>query len=402
MTTYYVDGATGSDNNSGSTTGTPLSGTAATRATATYTLDGSPDLSGVVDNQDTIRIVGETSGRGSTGDIFLITAHDDVADTVTVSPTPTGGTSGLSWYLGGQWATIQRAADSVEPGDTVYVKSSVTYTEEVALTTAGGGPGSGEIIWFEGYDTTPGDGALGSVQWAAGTNYCLTETTLTSAYCHFQYFTFKDASSHLVSCSAQFLSFFHCVFKDGASRGMYSIANHNKVYKCVFDNLGNQAIFFAGSFNHAIANRAVNCSGGVSSTGLSNHVYRNLIECSFVGVSITGDRLYCIANTIHAGTTAIDTTNDDAYAIMDNIIYEPVTGISGNGVDIYHFTVNNLIYNPSTAAYGGTTYDTANNVWTGTDDVYADPKFVDATNDDYTLDATSPAIDAGLVPPDWP
>ena len=82
--TFYVDGTSGSDNNSGSTTGTPLTGTAATRSAAVYTLDGTPDLSGVTVNEDTIRINGETSGNGSTGDIFTITAVDDGADTVTV------------------------------------------------------------------------------------------------------------------------------------------------------------------------------------------------------------------------------------------------------------------------------------------------------------------------------
>ena len=60
----YTYNTTGADTNSGSSEGSAkANGTAATRAAAVYTLDGSPDLSGVVDNQDTIHIVGETSGR---------------------------------------------------------------------------------------------------------------------------------------------------------------------------------------------------------------------------------------------------------------------------------------------------------------------------------------------------
>src|SRR5210317_2245162 len=95
---YYVDTG-GADTNSGTSAGTsPIAnGTAATRSTNVYTLDGSPDLSGVTPNVDAIHIVGETSGRGFDGTLFEITAVDDTGKTVTVDPTPTGGTSGLTW-----------------------------------------------------------------------------------------------------------------------------------------------------------------------------------------------------------------------------------------------------------------------------------------------------------------
>ena len=105
MATWYIDNVSGADSNAGTSEGAAIaSGTAATRSGAVYTLDGSPDLSGVSPNIDAIRITGETSGNGYSTERFTITAVDNGAKTVTVSPTPTGGTSGLTWVIGGAFA----------------------------------------------------------------------------------------------------------------------------------------------------------------------------------------------------------------------------------------------------------------------------------------------------------
>ena len=69
-------------------------------------------------------------------------------------PTPTGGTSGLTWAIGGGLATIQQAMDDVDAGDTIYVEAG-TYTETVDIKTAGN---SSAPIKVWPYTTTPGDG----------------------------------------------------------------------------------------------------------------------------------------------------------------------------------------------------------------------------------------------------
>jgi len=70
--------------------------TTATDATVDLTGDA-PDLSGVAAG-DTLYLVDRTDGKNS-GEYFEITAVDDVADTVEVTPTPSATDSGITWVI---------------------------------------------------------------------------------------------------------------------------------------------------------------------------------------------------------------------------------------------------------------------------------------------------------------
>ena len=72
-----------------------LSGTGATSSGAVITLTGA-DLSAIEDNVDYIWVVSATT---ATAMAYLITSHDDGADTVTVSPSPGTG-SNIVWRIG--------------------------------------------------------------------------------------------------------------------------------------------------------------------------------------------------------------------------------------------------------------------------------------------------------------
>ena len=79
---------------------TQITGTGATSATNVVTMSGA-DLSNVVDNQDFLHVV-SMDGTGNVDNVmYLITAHDDGADTVTVSSnlTSSGAGSNIVWQI---------------------------------------------------------------------------------------------------------------------------------------------------------------------------------------------------------------------------------------------------------------------------------------------------------------
>ena len=79
-----------------------LSGTSASYSGSVFTLDGSPDLSGVATDGTAVIWVQTSTGR----QFFTINAVDDGADTVTVDDAPAGTTTGLTWGLGGKRKTV--------------------------------------------------------------------------------------------------------------------------------------------------------------------------------------------------------------------------------------------------------------------------------------------------------
>lgn len=134
-----TDGAASDSAASGAGPTTALTGTSASYAAAVVTLDGTPDLSGVVDTgAHVLYLVTSTGVR-----FFKITAVDNGADTVTVTPSPAGTASGLSWAIGGVRATIAGteskalfdrggAAGDALPGWTVQMQSG--HAETIAAT----------------------------------------------------------------------------------------------------------------------------------------------------------------------------------------------------------------------------------------------------------------------------
>jgi len=137
---------------SGAGPSTALTGTAASYATATVTLDGSPDLTNVAtDGSHVLYLVTSSSTR-----FFKITAKDNSAKTVTVTPNPAGTSSGLTWAIGGKRASInstssrllfEQAASAngdALPGWTIELSSGHTET----ITS--------RITWRRSGDTTSG------------------------------------------------------------------------------------------------------------------------------------------------------------------------------------------------------------------------------------------------------
>lgn len=101
--TVLFNASTGSDTAaSGAGPATALTGSAASYSGSVFTLDGSPDLSGVAADSTHVIFVQTSTGRK----FFEITAVDNGADTVTVANAPAGTSTGLTWAIGGKRATF--------------------------------------------------------------------------------------------------------------------------------------------------------------------------------------------------------------------------------------------------------------------------------------------------------
>jgi hypothetical protein len=396
--TYYVDTG-GADTNSGTTSGTsPLAnGTAATRSGAVYTLDGSPDLSGVTANVDTIHIVGETSGRGADGTIFEITAVDDGADTVTVDPTPTGGTSGLTWAIGGAFATIDKSMSVVAAGDKVWVKASGNYNEVANVDTAGT---LAAPIMFEGYTSTTGDNGKVTIDGQSTRANCITSSVSTSAYYIFANFIFTGATS--VGCYLNLqdaTKFINCEFNNNGGDGCFG-DNSILFVNCLFNgNTGNGC-------DVDVDVRLVGCiAQGNAGPQFKADNFSVIYRCLVYNTAATGPAIDVAAGEAFIGNTVDgegSATSDGVWldaigyaTAIDNIVYDWDEGFKlSASFDETTSVIGYNLMNSNTTNYSySDTHGT-----TGYQDVTAAPDFVDEAGDNYKLNAASPARNAGLKP----
>ena len=392
---FYVDAAAGADINGGTSAGAAIvSGTgAATNGTTTIDLSAdTPDLSGVSVG-DCIRLAGETGGRRS-GDIFEITAVDDGLDTVTVNETP-GTANPVVWAIGGAWATIQKAANTVIAGDTeqVWVKGGTNYTETVSITLA---MTIAKPATFEGYTSSTGDGGQFVIDGAATRANGITDTISAAAYYIFKNMRITDHTSHGMSLSMDncvckncqfdanggdgalvddFWKFEDCKFDDNTGKGCHADvatvfvgcrayrngtigldARTGLMFGCVAFSNGSQGLYFSGAGNsfHVMINCTVDGDGKDTTIGL-------YLGASFNGLNVS----------------------------INNIVYDCETGMSWiAGYEEYSISRNNLL-NSNTANYaeGGATF---------TGEQTGAPLFTAEGSQDYTLASGSPAKGAGF------
>lgn len=110
LPTIKFNSATGSDTQaSGAGPATAKFGTNASFAASVVTLDGSPDLSGVLADGSHVLWMATSTGV----QFFKITAVDDGADTVTVTPAPAGTATGRTWAIGGSRRFLETASSRV-------------------------------------------------------------------------------------------------------------------------------------------------------------------------------------------------------------------------------------------------------------------------------------------------
>lgn len=157
-----VNSATGSDSTaSGAGPATALTGTNASTDSngLVITLDGSPDLSGVLtDGSAVIYIQDPTAGELN---FAKITGTNDGADTVTVVDAFAASTSGFTWGIGGKRASIgsttskklfenNAGAGDLQGGWTVEMESGHEETIAAQYTIRGGGSATDGPITLRG------------------------------------------------------------------------------------------------------------------------------------------------------------------------------------------------------------------------------------------------------------
>lgn len=164
MSIFYVISGIGNDNNSGSTSGSlpKVSGINAACTSGSPTINlasGTPDLSLVVSG-DTIRLSGRTDGQNisNPSDIFAITSIDNILKTANVVPSPNSNGSGITWAIGGAFATMTRSANVATSGDHIYING--TFNESVDMASGCRSNSLSFPITYEGYSITPGDSGM--------------------------------------------------------------------------------------------------------------------------------------------------------------------------------------------------------------------------------------------------
>ncbi len=408
---YHVSAQNGSANNSGSSEAMIVSGTDAITGGAIVALPAGTDLSGVNQgsSHDTIRIAGRTDGIHET-DIFEITAVDDANDHVTVSPSP-GAAGNQDWTIGGAFDTPQKAADCVNPGDTIWIKADGEYLPNgapiISLKTKGT---LAQHIVIEGYRDTKGDATA-----------------------------FFEANPQAWPSDPRFDEYRACLNCSSTSYAAISKGSLSWGLNYVIRNIQtqNRAEGPASEVSRDVL--FVNCAGRNNFIDLYASDHCVLVNCLFDSfmlygiygpVDVLASDFVNGAGTPFAGLGSLQfcrLLNNDGHGVDTSFTLNPVVvhctivgseTAKANGQAGFHFSAysalaaNNIIHNYAVGvkAYeqAGPTIALRNNLITGctanyenvppgVGDVIADdPKFVDPVNGDYRLRSISPAIDRAL------
>jgi hypothetical protein len=416
-----VDSATGSDSAaSGAGPATALTGTAAASDVAgtLITLDGSPDLSGVATDGSAVLWFNDTASGAVT--FTKITATDNGADTVTVTPAVTGSLSGKTWAIGGKRASIfsttsnkllERTGSNI--GDLLAgwaIEMASGHTES---------SGGSQVIRAVG--TTAGRIEIRGVAGAA-TKPKLTFTnngaaiTLRTAYCRFRNFEMVNTNA-TKTLSKAFVSAAGCtatVFEelkiadstDNFYRGI-SMENgqgqsyiRNEIGYCA--NTGITSI--DSSACHVIGNY-IHDTGSHGLVVTANSAYHTVVAfnifdtCTTAGVSwgagggVTRGLPLVTNNTFYntqSGSGLVITTGADETHGLTNIINNIFANNSAYGINYSNGAVTEAYANAlgitvSHNAFYSNTSGTCNPSGLSVNEQTVDPQFVDAANGDFRI-----------------
>lgn len=409
MANVWVDtGGIATNSGSRDVNAAALSGTGATVSGSTVTLDGSPDLSGVVTsgaNQDSIHL---DNSNVANQKIFWITAVDNVAKTVTVSVAPTLSASPTAWRIGGRilLAGITGNESFLRAGDTVNINNSPAAAAGTLITAR-----------------VAGDITSGYVTWKGTSGY----PTLTCT----------DAS-HLFTGNVAFQRITGLTFtQQGATLGCLNLSG-TAADNWLIDN---------NKFTDAGGPMILIASGATGARIIGNEL-SGTNTASAHGISVSDNTCVIMFNYIHdlAGTTCdginfnsstslqfvygniIDTctgrgilksaTSTHIMVLLQNIFY--ANGNSGfeNANHTLAVLYNNIFMNNGDAAgeynleggsmfgslsignyncfYDGGAGDNLLNYTAGANDITTDPSFTNAAAGDFSLGSGSPCKATGF------
>jgi hypothetical protein len=406
--TIQINSSTGSDTQaSGAGPASALFGTSASFAGSVFTLDGSPDLSGVATDGSAVIWADTTSGR----QFFTINAKDNTTKTVTVDDAPAGTSTGRTWGIGGKRLNLDAASNRTLFATTVGAKtgwiidlqntashvltSSLgiqcigAYTGYIKICTVTGSPalvttatnstnlfntGNGQYIWMKNLrlSNTAGTRARGIA--------ALNNSTLNHVFEDLELdgFTTGVAGEFITNFAFYGCQFINVEVKNCSSHG-FDMADRGNQYVNVYshDNGGNGFLCNAAQVNGGILDSYAGCSFSRNTgrgyylqyAGVANRhsIFRN---CIFYSNTSSGLEV--------AGTTARQT-------VLQNCI------VYGNGVSGVIVPGDGTVsggYN----AYGSNSSGDRSGFSAQAGDVSlsGDP-FTNAASDDYSLNNTAGA-----------
>ncbi len=318
--------------------------------------------------------------------------------------------AGTSPGSGNAWATIQKFVDTASAGDTGYVKASGNYNELVTITGKTGTESNPFIL--EGYTSSPGDGGRAIIDAQNTRNNCILFATTASVYWEFRNFQLQGSPSTQRLCNRTIancnqIKWLNCRFTNGSGSPQNGLSSSNSagtlywlVEGCEFDNISGYAIDNLNS-STIIYNtfRSINSSNGLVLLTGNALINRNIFaNCSgTIGITLNSgsSRMVANNNTFYnmTGTSmsVLAATGTSSFQfIATNNIFVNVSGSSATCVrgasgtnSGAHYVGNNAFYNVTAQYSNATSF--------GSDVTLTGNPYTDATNYDFSLNATTGA-----------
>ena len=407
MGTLYIS-TTGNAANSGSTDtdAASLSGTAATVAGSVVTLDGLPDLSGIITSgaaQSSIRLADATNSNQK---IFWITAFDDVANTVTVSVAPTGIVSSV-WRIGGRfiWLNTDIAA-ALRAGDKAVINNSpANHSGSAWLTCLAGGSNSA------GYIRVVGATGVRPVITVTDTNIVLNANSQILWWFENLELAQQGASGNVIGGTLGRGSVIYNVkVSDGGGAGIAVSQGMVRIIGCEVSGVADginaaSSVFTYGCYVH-------DCSGdGIefTSAGALFVAVANVVDtCTGRGIFSSGaptdqSNMSClIGNTIYGcGNSGVEITDADMVTVLINSVLQNNGNAAGESNFEYvagnaayvGFHAWNVLYNNSGA---DAPINFTVNEHVGSSEFTTDPLLVNPAAGDFRLGPGSPGARLGF------
>lgn len=405
MATFYI-ATTGNAANSGSTdTDAPThSGTAASQSGADITLDGSPDLSGLVTSGPTQSTIFLNDATNANCKIFRITAVNDGTDTVTVSPTPTGTIAGAcAWRIGGRHLlTVASIEGAVLAGDVIQINDSPAASAAAVWTCRASGSKAGGMITMRGktgvrpvlnHTSTATCIASNSQTYWKIENLELDQDGATGSAVQsaanwiFDNVKVSDAGSTAgISVQASNCLVINCEMTGGAGAGM-TIGTTSGVYiiGCYFhDNTTDGLVVTGNTFFGSIINCISESNGGRG--------------FNFTAASAGAANILLMNNTVYGnGNSGFEVVDDDlSFLMFGNIFSENGNAAGEFNVEFLATTEaisvhkNNLFFHS-----GGGGGANLSNLTAHSTDVTTDPQLTSPAAGDFTIPSGSPAKGTG-------
>lgn len=407
--TIYVDTG-GSATNSGSTDQNTanLTGSAATDSTTTITLDGSPDLSGVVTsgaNQSSIYLTNSTVANRK---IYWITAKDDGADTVTVDTAPscTAGACG-AWAIGGRFVWTPASIEAaLRAGDQVTINNSPASTSADWLTARTAGNAT------SGYIKVVGKTGVRPVINVTNTNQIFEGGGQSQWWLENLEFDQDGASGACVQAIGAFFVLYNVKIVDCGEHGVHNSLNNSNqglYYNDIsgtgadgYNASGGSIFYFIGNYFHDLTEDCIDMQGNLGGGAIEMNV---MDTCGARGIYLSGSfpsigiPVWINGNTIYGnGNTGLEVTDKEAQVRMTNNIF------SENGNAAGEYNVEWLEGSAELAGYhaynnfyssGGGGSGNVSGLTVNATEITTDPLLTNPASGDFTLQATSPAISIG-------